>query len=332
MKFAIEIKEVTKIYDGYLKALDNVNLSIDEGKIFALLGPNGAGKTTLMRILTTQIKCDSGEAYICGLNISNKDKEIRKIIGYIPQEMSVWTDITGFENLLIYTKIYGISREKRKPAIDGLLDIMELTEFGNKLVKTYSGGLIRRLEMACALLIRPKILFLDEPTIGLDPSARKNVWKRILSLKKEWNMTVFLNTHYMDEADLYSDEIAFINKGRIIKRGTPEELKHSVKGDMITFTLERIDLSENIIKEIENLDAVDKVIWDKECVDIIVKDAEISLAHIVEIFIKNNVAIKKISINKPILDDVFLKYVGGRIESSDRISEVRQMRKMIRMG
>ena len=151
--------------------------------------------------------------------------------------MSVWTDITGYQNLLIYAKIYGLPSSDRKKIIRDALEWIGLDEVSDKLVKTYSGGMIRRLEMACAMIIKPRILFLDEPTIGLDPSARKAVWEKLISFKKEYNATVFFNTHYMDEADLYSDEISIINRGRMVMSGTADELKHSIRRDVIQFSL-----------------------------------------------------------------------------------------------
>lgn len=220
MEFAVDVRGLTKVYEGKVRALDGVDLRVEAGRVFALLGPNGAGKTTLMRILTTQLKPTSGEAYVFGLDVVRKNAQVRRLVGYVPQEMSVWTDISGYENLLIYAKIYRLPSSKRREIIQDALKKMGLSEVANDLVKTYSGGMIRRLETACTMLIKPKILFLDEPTIGLDPSARKAVWEELTSFKKEYGVTVFFNTHYMDEADLYSDEIAIINDGKIVKRGT----------------------------------------------------------------------------------------------------------------
>ena len=160
-----------KVYKGKVAALAGVDLDAKAGDIFTLLGPNGAGKTTLMRILTTQFKPTSGDAHIFGLDVVREGAEVRKVIGYVPQETSVWTDINGYENLFIYAKIYGLPARSRKEVIYDMLDSMGLRAAGEQLVKTYSGGMVRKLEIACAMLIRPKILFLDEPTLGLDPSA-----------------------------------------------------------------------------------------------------------------------------------------------------------------
>lgn len=332
MDYAVSVASLTKVYDGNVRALDGVDLKVESGKIFALLGPNGAGKTTLIRILTTQIKPTSGEAYVFGLNVVREGAKVRQLISYVPQEMSVWTDISGYENLLIYAKIYGIPPHMRDKIIWDALENMGLSEFANNLVRTYSGGMIRRLECACALLTKPKILFLDEPTIGLDPSARKAVWERLTAFKKEYNATIFFNTHYMDEADSYSDEIAIINRGKIVVHGTAEVLKHSLKGEIISLEVEK-GLSQGAVEIIKKLSSVRDVIINEQEINVIVQDAELALPKIMDILTSGGVLIRKASITKPTLDDVFLKYAGVRLEpSSGRISEVRQIRSMIRRG
>jgi len=332
MEIAVEVKGLTKVYDDEVKALDGVDLNVEAGKVFALLGPNGAGKTTLMRILTTQLKPTSGEAYVFGLDVAREGDKVRRLVSYIPQEMSVWTDISGYENLLIYAKIYGIPSTERRGAIEDALEKMGLSQVANHLVKTYSGGMIRRLEVACAMLIKPKILFLDEPTIGLDPSARKVVWEVLTSFKREYGVTVFFNTHYMDEADLYSDEIAIINEGKIVKLGTTEELKRSVGGEIILFSVEDNGLDEECLGKVRKVGFVNEAIANDSELSIVVKDAETALPNIMDVLREEGVSVKKVSLTKPTLDDVFLKYAGTRLERSDRISDVRQVRSMIKRG
>jgi ABC-2 type transport system ATP-binding protein len=325
MTIAIEVKGLVKIYDGKVRALDGVDLKVKAGDVFALLGPNGSGKTTLMRILTTQFKPTSGEASIFGLDVVRRDSEIRKIISYVPQETSVWTDISGFENLLIYAKIYGLPSGDRKKIIRDALEGMGMDAVANNLVKTYSGGMIRRLEMACAMLIRPKILFLDEPTLGLDPSARKAVWEKLTSFKKEYDTTVFFNTHYMDEADLYSDEIAIIDRGKIVKFGTADELKHSIRREVIQFSLMNHIVDENVLKRIRGLDFVSDVIISNSELSVVVEDAETALPVVMEVLRNEGISVKKISTDRPNLDDVFLKYTGT-VSSISGVSEIRQVR------
>ncbi|MFB3764019.1 MAG: ATP-binding cassette domain-containing protein [Methanotrichaceae archaeon] len=291
--------------------MDNIDLTVNAGDVFALLGPNGSGKTTLMRILTTQFKPTSGIARIFGLDAAEDDAEVRKIIAYVPQEISVWNDISGFENLLIYAKIYGIPSNTMNRVIWDALESMGLNEVANSLVKTYSGGMVRRLEIASAMIIKPKLLFLDEPTIGLDPSARKAVWENLTSFKRECGTTVFFNTHYMDEADLYSDKIAIINKGKMVKFGTASELKQSLRREVIQFTLGTHGVDENVLNRIRGLSFVGNVDIRDSKLDVVVDDVETALPDIMEILRTSGISVKKISTIRPTLDDVFLKYAGS---------------------
>jgi ABC-2 type transport system ATP-binding protein len=329
---AVSTEKLVKIYKGKTRALDGIDLTAEAGIAFAILGPNGAGKTTLIRILTTQLKPTSGDAHVFGLNVTREGSRIRRLISYVPQEMSVWTDISGYENLLIYAKIFGISSKERKSIIHEALENMELDEVADNLVSTYSGGMVRRLEIACAMLIKPKIMFLDEPTIGLDPSAKKVVWERLTSFKKQCGVTIFFSTHYMDEADLYSDRIAIINRGRIVKQGTAEELKRSLGGEVILFNLQNAGLTEESLRKLRNTDTVKDVILNDSELSILVEDAETNLPCIINILRSEGIKTEKISITKPTLDDVFLKYAGTRLETSGRISEVASIRRMIRKG
>ncbi len=331
MGIMVSVRNLTKLY-GTAKALNGVNLEVEAGKVFALLGPNGSGKTTLMRVLTTQLPPTSGEAFVFGHDVVRESSEVRKLIGYVPQEMSIWTDISGYENLLIYAKIYGIPSGDRKELISEALKSLDLSEVADNLVKSYSGGMTRRLEIASALLIRPRILFLDEPTIGLDPSARKSVWEKLTSFKKEYNTTVFFNTHYMDEADLYSDEIGIISKGKIITVGTAGDLKRSVGGEVIVLEIENGGITEGVLNRIGDLDLVEDAIVNGPELTVVVDDVESALPNIMLLLEKEDIMIRKVSTNAPTLDDVFMKYAGTRLETGIGISEIKQTRGMIRRG
>jgi len=292
VKAAIDVRGLSKLYNGRIRALDEVDLRVEAARVFAFLGPIGSGKTTLMRILTTQIRPTSGEAYIFGLDALRSGQEIRKIIGYMPQETSVWLDISGYENLLIYSKIYGVPPQKREKRIEKAMQSMGLEGMADRMVKSYSGGMVRRLEIACALLVGPRILFLDEPTIGLDPSARKAVWENLISFKQEYGTTVFFNTHYMDEADLYSDEIAIINKGRIVKSGTASELKQSLRSEVIwLYPHDRID--GQVLESIRDLAFVQGAINNNSHLEIIVEDSETKLPLILDVLRSEGISIQK---------------------------------------
>ena len=225
--FAIETFGLTRRF-GDLIAANHVTLHIPYGAIFGLLGPNGAGKTTTIKMLTTMLDPTEGTASVAGFDIVKTPSKVRRMIGYVPQMLSADGGLTGWENLALSAKLYGIPRAERKRRIEDALHFMGLIDFGRKLVKTYSGGMIRRLEIAQAMLHRPVVLFLDEPTIGLDPVARRSVWERLLELRHNFQMTVLITTHGMDEADELCDQLAIMHLGKVAAIGTPADLKTSV--------------------------------------------------------------------------------------------------------
>jgi ABC-2 type transport system ATP-binding protein len=225
--FAVETEALTKIY-GDLTAVDHLDCRVPYGQIFGLLGPNGAGKSTTIKMLTTLLDPTSGTAKVAGFDIVSAPAQVRRSIGYVPQMLSADGALTGEENLMLSAKLYAIPRAERQPRIVEALAFMGLTEFGRRLVKTYSGGMIRRLELAQAMLHRPMVLFLDEPTIGLDPVARHTVWDRLRELRKNFGMTILITTHDMDEADELCDELALMHRGQIAALGKPAELKASL--------------------------------------------------------------------------------------------------------
>ena len=222
--FAVETEALTKTY-GDLTAVDHLDCRVPYGQIFGLLGPNGAGKSTTIKMLTTLLDPTSGTAKVAGFDIVAAPARVRRSIGYVPQMLSADGALTGEENLMLSAKLYAIPRPERQPRIAEALAFMGLTEFGRRLVKTYSGGMIRRLELAQAMLHRPMVLFLDEPTIGLDPIARHTVWDRLRELRKNFGMTILITTHDMDEADELCDELALMHRGQIAALGKPAELK-----------------------------------------------------------------------------------------------------------
>ena len=225
--FAVETEALTKIY-GDLTAVDHLDCRVPYGQIFGLLGPNGAGKSTTIKMLTTLLDPTSGTAKVAGFDIVAAPAHVRRSIGYVPQMLSADGALTGEENLMLSAKLYAIPRVERQARIAEALAFMGLTEFGRRLVKTYSGGMIRRLELAQAMLHRPMVLFLDEPTIGLDPVARHTVWDRLRELRKNFGMTILITTHDMDEADELCDELALMHRGQIAALGKPAELKASL--------------------------------------------------------------------------------------------------------
>src|SRR5271170_5454318 len=220
--FAVETEALTKIY-GDLTAVNHLDCRVPYGQIFGLLGPNGAGKSTTIKMLTTLLDSTSGTAKVAGFDIVAAPAQVRRSIGYVPQMLSADGALTGEENLMLSAKLYAIPRAERQPRIAEALAFMGLTEFGRRLVKTYSGGMIRRLELAQAMLHRPLVLFMDEPTIGLDPMARQAVWDRLKDLRKRFHLTVLITTHDMEEADALCDELAMMHQGKVAVSGKPRE-------------------------------------------------------------------------------------------------------------
>lgn len=217
-----------------LTAVDDLTISVDEGEIFGLLGPNGAGKSTVIKMITTLLPPTSGSASVGGFDVVHNASKVRRLIGYVPQILSADGTLTGRENLMIFAKLYDIPKSERAPRIDESLEFMGLTDACNKLVKNYSGGMIRRLEIAQAMLHHPKVLFLDEPTIGLDPVGRKAVWDHIQKLCADFDTTIFLTTHYMEEADKLCSRVAIMHLGKLAVIGVPADLKASLNKENVT--------------------------------------------------------------------------------------------------
>jgi ABC-2 type transport system ATP-binding protein len=226
---AIDAHNLTKRF-GALTAVDGVDLEVRDGELFGLLGPNGAGKTTLLRMLTGLVSMTSGDARVAGTDVRRDPDGVRRALGVVPQALTSDLDLTGWENLDIYARFYGMARAERHPRIEDLLRRVVLWERRNDLVKTYSGGMRRRLEIARGLIHKPKVLFLDEPTIGLDPQSRRAIWDLLLDLRKGAELTVSLTTHYLDEAEALCDRVAIVDKGKVVALGTPAELKSRVPG------------------------------------------------------------------------------------------------------
>jgi ABC-2 type transport system ATP-binding protein len=230
MGSAIQTFELTRRYDS-LVAVDHLDFSTAAGSIFGLLGPNGAGKSTLIKMLTTLLPPTSGTAVVAGFNIVERPADVRRNIGYVSQMLSADGDLTGYENLLISAKLYGIHGKERERRIADAFEFMDLAEAAGKRVKQYSGGMIRRLEIAQSMLHRPEVLFLDEPTIGLDPVAKRSVWERIRELRQRLGTTILMTTHDMEEADGLCDTVAILHQGHIASLGSPAQLKAQAGGD-----------------------------------------------------------------------------------------------------
>ncbi|MBO8175581.1 MAG: ATP-binding cassette domain-containing protein [Thermococcus sp.] len=307
MEYAITADNLVKKY-GDLTAVRGVSFKVKKGEIFAFLGPNGAGKTTTIHMLVTLLKPTSGKATVAGHDVVKEPDKVRKKIGIVFQDPSLDRELTAYENMYIHGKIYGLSGDKLKKRIMEMLKFVELEEFKDRQVKFFSGGMQRRLEIARALIHEPEVLFLDEPTIGLDPQTRAHIWEYIKRMKEEHEMTIFLTTHYMDEAEQLADRIAIIDHGKIIAEGTSEELKKLVGNDVIYI---RIANGKEGIKCL-NADFIRgcKVLPDGRVRLEVVNAAE-ALPKLFELAQQNGIKILEVTYHRPTLNDVFL-YLTGR--------------------
>jgi ABC-2 type transport system ATP-binding protein len=324
----VQVNNLTKKF-GDLVAVDKVSFNINEGEIFGLLGPNGAGKTTTISMLSTILKPTSGEALVNNFNISTDPNNVRKSIGIVFQDPSLDDELTAYENMDFHGRLYGIPKETKDARILEMLRLVGLEDRKNSLVKTFSGGMKRRLEIARGLLHEPKVLFLDEPTIGLDPQTRNYIWDYIRKLNKEKKITIILTTHYMDEADKLCDNLAIVNRGKIVARGNPKDLKEALGGDVIT-----IQSKENhkLKEKLEKFSWIKEVKEHDGSITINLQHAENHVAEIVKIADKEKISIGSISIHEPTLEDVFLHFTGKTIyeEESDSKENMRLHSRMWR--
>jgi ABC-2 type transport system ATP-binding protein len=311
---AISVSGLTKSY-GSVKALAGVDLEVAHGTVLGLLGPNGAGKTTIVRILTTLLKPDAGTARVDGLDVVGDAARLRERIGLAGQYAAVDENLTGLENLTMVGRLYGMSRAAAKERGVDLLERFELLDAANRPTKTYSGGMRRRLDLAAALVARPPILFLDEPTTGLDPRSRLQLWETIERLVAE-GTTVMLTTQYLDEADRLAHDIAVIDHGRVIARGTPDELKDRVGGERLEIRLEDSAQAEAAVTALAPLSA-ERPHCEGDLVTVGVHHRSGAIVEAVRRLDQAGVRVEDVALRRPTLDDVFLSLTGHAAEISD---------------
>jgi ABC-2 type transport system ATP-binding protein len=306
---AIETLDLTKRF-GVLTAVDKVNLEVDQGEIFGLLGPNGAGKSTFISMLCTILKPSQGTAKVEGYDINSEASDVRRSIGIVFQDPSIDDKLTGMENMELHADLYGVPRDVMHSRIEEVLQLVELKDRASHFVNTYSGGMRRRLEIARSLIHYPKVLFLDEPTIGLDPQSRDHIWNYIKDLKKRENITIILTTHYMEEADKLCDRIAIIDQSRIIALDTPQNLKSKLEGETIIIESNDNDLLSRKLTEVKLADTILKTNHE---LNLCVENAHTTLARIVELAVSLGIHIDNITIREPDLNDVFMHFTGREI-------------------
>ncbi len=315
----IEVESLVKKFNKNFTAVDNISFSVKEGECFGLLGPNGAGKTTTLNILSTLLLPTSGKAIIAGFDAIKDKSMVRKNIGMVFQEPALDTKLTGRENLEFHAMMYGVDPKTRKERIDYFLNLVELYEKGETLVRNYSGGMKRRLEIARGLIQRPKVLFLDEPTLGLDSQTRKLIWDYIKKLKKETDISIILTTHYMEEADSLCDRIAIIDRGKIIALDTPEKLKEGLGGDLITVEVDKNP--SDFLKNLSSFEWIKNIKSSNDSSNIItltVHKANLRIAKVFDSARELGININSLDIHSPSLDDVFIKYTGSTIRNIEQ--------------
>jgi ABC-2 type transport system ATP-binding protein len=305
---AIVACELRKRY-GQVQALDGVSFRVRSGEVFGLLGPNGAGKSTTVKVLATLTKPSSGRAEVAGHDVVREPDEVRRSIGYVPQSSGVDRDATGRENLLLQGRIQGMSGHKLEERVNELLDLLGIADAADRVVRGYSGGMKRRLDVALGLVHRPQVLFLDEPTTGLDPEARASMWAELERLAEGEALTILLTTHYMEEADQLADRLAIVSRGRVVVEGTPEELKHSLRGDAV-----EIELSDGQAGDAESivvaLEGVHEASADGRKLRSRVASGARAIPTILSALEARGIGVESVTTHRPSLDDVYLHYTG----------------------
>lgn len=308
--YAIETKSLSKIYNSGLKAIDKVSIKVEEGEIFGFLGPNGAGKSTTIMILTTLLKLTSGSAYVSGYNVVSQAKKVRQNIGYVQQEITADEYLSARENLQLQARLHHMPKELMQKRIDEVLDLVELSDRQNDAVITYSGGMRKRLDIAGGLLHRPKVLFLDEPTLGLDIQTRFKIWDYIKKIHQEFGMSIFLTTHYMEEADRLCETISIVDYGKIKVTNSPISLKQALGNETVVFSVDADSKKEELLSRIRKIDLVSDITINGKDVTVFSSKGSMVIPLIFEISSNLEVQINSISQSQPTLDDVFLSYTG----------------------
>ncbi|TCO46055.1 ABC-2 type transport system ATP-binding protein [Kribbella antiqua] len=317
---ALEAVDLVKTYPAgrkkpRLRALDGLTFSVPEGVVLGLLGPNGAGKSTTVKILTTLSRADSGTARVVGYDVNRSQEQVRRSIGYVPQKSSSDPLATGVENLVLSGRIYGLSRSLAVRRASELLERFELTAVGDRPVKTYSGGMQRKLDVALGLVHRPRVLFLDEPTTGLDPEARAELWNEVGRLSGDEGLTVLLTTHYLEEADWLADQLAIVDHGKVVAEGTPEALKAELRGDSVHVELVSPDTDGLVHRLLSDLPGVGEIVVEGNVLRARVDHGATAVPAVLGALEDKAVPVTAVTVSRPSLDDVYLRYTGRSFRS-----------------
>jgi ABC-2 type transport system ATP-binding protein len=313
---AIVVQDLRKRY-GEVQALDGVSFAVREGEVFALLGPNGAGKSTTVRVLVTLTVPDDGTASVAGYDARREQNAVRRAIGYVPQDSGVDQYGTGRENLLLQGRVQGMGGRDLRARTDDLLQLVGIADAADRIVKNYSGGMRRRLDIALGLVHRPRVLFLDEPTTGLDPEARVAMWDEVSRLAQAESLTILLTTHYLEEADQLAGRLAIVSQGKIVVEGTPTELKAGLRGDAVHVELEN-GAVEDAKRVLAGVGAAPEQVLDGRTIVSRVENGGRALPGIISALEGAGIAVASVSLSRPSLDDVYLHFTGREFSSEDR--------------
>jgi len=319
---AIAARDLVKTYPKGVKALDGLSITVAEGETFGLLGPNGAGKSTTVKILTTLARPDSGTAHIAGEDVLRRPDRVRRLIGVVSQRSGADPVASGRENLLLQGRLYRVPSATLRRRVDELLERFGLTEAAGRKVRTYSGGMQRRLDVALGLVHRPRVLFLDEPTTGLDPEARAAMWEEIARLAREERMTILLTTHYLDEADRLADRLAIVDRGRVVALGTPDELKGQLRGDAVNIELADAAAAERACTALATLAGVREVTADGRHLSARADSGAATVPAALAALERSGIAVTAVSVSRPSLDDVYLRHAGRRFAEAEAGAEL----------
>ena len=323
MDNTIEARDLVKTYPGEVRALQGVSLRVEPGTVFGLVGPNGAGKSTTVKILTTLSRPDSGEATVAGLDVVRQPAKVRRVIGAVGQKSGVDLAATGVENLVLQGRVYGMGGRESKRRAAELLERLGLSEAGNRVVKTYSGGMQRKLDVAIGLVHQPQVLFLDEPTTGLDPEARVDMWDEIARLTQLEGLTILLTTHYLEEADRLARRLAIIDRGKVVAEGEPEQLKGELRGDAIHVELAEQPMNGEAHSAVERVDGVRDISLDGRLLRARADSGATAVPAVLAALEAEGVAVASVTVSRPSLDDVYLRYAGRAFNDADRQEDQR---------
>jgi ABC-2 type transport system ATP-binding protein len=325
MNDIITVKNLVEVYSDGTKAVDNISFNVTEGEFFGFLGPNGAGKSTTIKILTTLLKKTSGKVTVAGYDIDSKAKDIRKVIGVQSQDTTVDGDLTGRENITLQGRFQQMKGSQLKTRVDELLELVGLETAADKRARNYSGGMKKRLDLATALVHEPKLIFLDEPTTGLDPQSRTSIWSYLERINKA-GTTIFLTTQYLEEADKLCKRLAIVDFGKIVTSGSPQELKREIGADSIRIGLENCNRDrEKANQIIKSMTGVKNIVDSEECINVYAQNASALIADIVRALDSSDVRLTSVTFSQPSLDDVFTKHTGRKIRVEELVKAPSQM-------